>query len=250
MSIALRGAACSLLPILGRTYSAVAQPAAHQPSPKSMPNNNKPSEFHLHDLQKLNHAQLVQQQPLPLKAASCVVGAKRRDENIINNATDTYNTSTAFKTLNTHPEANMMSALSEMRSSFPPDFWQHIQRLFPDRYKQPQLPIVVDVAVGADGSSAVELAQKGFHVIGVETDANILAKTFAFAQSAHAEVELMTAKVEKALLQDESCDMVTFLHGLHMIDTEAALREAWRILKPNGTLVAAWNDRYVCLWVL
>ncbi len=36
---------------------------------------------------------------------------------------------------------------------------------------------------------------------------------------------------------------VTFLHGLHLVDTPRALNEAHRLLKPHGKLVAAWNDR-------
>lgn len=36
---------------------------------------------------------------------------------------------------------------------------------------------------------------------------------------------------------------VTFLHGLHLVDTPRALDEAHRLLKPHGKLVAAWNDR-------
>lgn len=37
---------------------------------------------------------------------------------------------------------------------------------------------------------------------------------------------------------------VTFLHGLHLVDTPRALDEAHRLLKPHGKLVAAWNDRW------
>ena len=39
------------------------------------------------------------------------------------------------------------------------------------------------------------------------------------------------------------CLQVTCLHGLHLVDTPAALDEAARLLKPHGTLLAAWNDR-------
>lgn len=53
----------------------------------------------------------------------------------------------------------------------------------------------------------------------------------------------MTAKVEKSLVHDDSADLVTFFHGLHLVDTSAALQEAWRMLKPGAKLIAAWNDR-------
>jgi hypothetical protein len=36
---------------------------------------------------------------------------------------------------------------------------------------------------------------------------------------------------------------VTFLHGLHLVDTPRALDEAHRLLRPHGKLAAAWNDR-------
>jgi SAM-dependent methyltransferase len=53
----------------------------------------------------------------------------------------------------------------------------------------------------------------------------------------------MTTKVEKSLVHDDSADLVTFFHGLHLVDTSAALQEAWRMLKPGAKLIAAWNDR-------
>ncbi len=34
--------------------------------------------------------------------------------------------------------------------------------------------------------------------------------------------------------------MVTILHGLHLVPTTAALKEAHRLLRPEGVLVAAW----------
>ena len=37
---------------------------------------------------------------------------------------------------------------------------------------------------------------------------------------------------------------VTFLHGLHLVDTPRALDEAHRLLRPHGKLAAAWNDRW------
>ena len=45
------------------------------------------------------------------------------------------------------------------------------------------------------------------------------------------------------LLPAHAADVVTVLHGLHLVPTAAALREAHRLLRPQGLLVAAWNDR-------
>jgi len=89
----------------------------------------------------------------------------------------------------------------------------------------------------------VELSRRGFHVIGIEATPALLARTFQYAQAHNASIELMTAKVEESILDDECSELVTFMHGLHLVNTTAALREAWRLLKPNGRLIAAWNDR-------
>jgi SAM-dependent methyltransferase len=140
-----------------------------------------------------------------------------------------------------HPSQRYVNVLSLLRCHYPPGVWHAISKLFPrDRKVR---PVCVDIAVGAEGRGGVELARRGFHVIGVEADPQLLAQTFQFAQAHDAHIELMTAKVEHSLLSDGSADLVTFFHGLHLVDTAAGLREAWRILRPGGRLVAAWNDR-------
>lgn len=140
-----------------------------------------------------------------------------------------------------HPSQKFANTLSMLRSHYPEHVWHTMSELYP-RVRE-ERPLCVDIAVGAEGRGGVELARRGFRVIGVEADAQLLARTFQFAQANNAHIELMTAKVEQSLLADGSADIVTFFHGLHLIDTPAALREAWRLLRPQGTLIAAWNDR-------
>jgi len=113
--------------------------------------------------------------------------------------------------------------------------------LFPSN--GPEKVHCVDVAVGSDGSGGVELARRGFRVTGIEANPKYLRRTFAYAQEVDAPIELLTAKVEEHVLSDSSADLVTVLHGLHLLDLDKALHECWRILKPNGLLVCAWNDR-------
>lgn len=38
-------------------------------------------------------------------------------------------------------------------------------------------------------------------------------------------------------------DLVTIMHGLHLLEPHAALEEVARLLRPGGFLAAAWNDR-------
>ncbi|KAI7840464.1 hypothetical protein COHA_005766 [Chlorella ohadii] len=140
-----------------------------------------------------------------------------------------------------HPSQRFVNVLSQYRNTFPAALWEKIEGLFPARRRS--RPVCVDIAIGAEGRGGVELARRGFHVVGVEADPTLLARTFRFAQAHRAHIELVTAKVERSLLQDTTADLVTFLHGLHLVDTPRALDEAHRLLKPHGKLVAAWNDR-------
>lgn len=39
-------------------------------------------------------------------------------------------------------------------------------------------------------------------------------------------------------------DLVTIMHGIHLVDYELALEECHRLLKPEGWLCLAWNDRW------
>lgn len=103
----------------------------------------------------------------------------------------------------------------QLRAQYPNEVWQKIMALFPDRINT--RPVAVDIAVGAEGRGGVELARRGFHVVGVEADPQLLARTFEYAQAHCANVELITAKVEHSLLSDEAADLVTFLHGLHLV---------------------------------
>ena len=50
---------------------------------------------------------------------------------------------------------------------------------------------------------------RGFRVIGVEADATLLARTFRFAQAHNTHIQLITAKVEHSMLQENVADLVS-----------------------------------------
>lgn len=69
---------------------------------------------------------------------------------------------------------------SPCSNTFPPSVWEKIEAQFPGRRRTH--PVCVDIAIGAEGRGGVELARRGFHVVGVEADPTLLARTFRFAQ--------------------------------------------------------------------
>ena len=70
--------------------------------------------------------------------------------------------------------------LSQYRTTYPPALWLAVEQRFPVARRRH--PLCVDIAIGAEGRGGVELARRGFHVVGVEADPTLLARTFRFAQ--------------------------------------------------------------------
>ena len=155
--------------------------------------------------------------------------------------------------------SHMNKELSQFRCQYPDDVWLRIQNLFPstrcgnheadaspsaDREAEDHSPpTCVDIAVGSVGRVGVELARRGFHVLGVEADKMLMKKTFEYALQRAAAIDLVPASVEHSIIRKNSVDIVTIFHGLHLLDVTQALLECWRMLKPEGYLVVAWNDR-------
>lgn len=139
---------------------------------------------------------------------------------------------------------DMEGTSSLFQSQYPDTIWKFITSLFQNGsgpLSEP--PHCVDIAVCSPGLAGVELARRGFRVTGIEADAKILKKTFDFAISKSAPIELVPATVEKAIIADQSADLVSIFCGLDRLNLPEALEECWRILKPNGYMIAVWNDR-------
>jgi len=77
-----------------------------------------------------------------------------------------------------HPSSHKFAnVLSQLRSRYPQEVWSTISKLYPNRKRTATPPLAVDIAVGGvEGRGGVELARQGFHVIGVESDAQLLGK--------------------------------------------------------------------------
>jgi trans-aconitate methyltransferase len=97
---------------------------------------------------------------------------------------------------------------------------------------------VIDVGCGT-GTHAAELAARGFHVLGVDLDPDMLAR----ARALHPGVEFLAADVQRLHL-DRSFDAALSNAALHwMPDQCAALAGVRRVLRAGGQFVAEMGGR-------
>jgi SAM-dependent methyltransferase len=120
------------------------------------------------------------------------------------------------------------------RPAYPPDAvaWvaEHL-RLAPGT-------TVVDLAAGT-GISTRLLTPTGARVIAVEPVAgmrSVLARTLPT-------VPVCAGTAEALPLRDAALDAVTVFQGFHWFDSEAALVELRRVIRPGGRLALVWNAR-------
>jgi ubiquinone/menaquinone biosynthesis C-methylase UbiE/biotin operon repressor len=97
---------------------------------------------------------------------------------------------------------------------------------------------IADLGSG-DGGSAVLLSQNAVRVIGVDSSEKMLDVAREQARRAGASnVEFRLGEMEEVPIDDASVDLVFFSQSLHhAAHPERAIREAARILRPNGRIV-------------
>lgn len=101
--------------------------------------------------------------------------------------------------------------------------------------------LLVDVGCGTGISSRL-FAQRGLTVIGIEPNAEMRAKAQA-EQGSGPPLLYQDGKAEATGLPDASADAVLAAQAFHWFESEAALREFYRILEPGGWVILMWNER-------
>jgi SAM-dependent methyltransferase len=103
---------------------------------------------------------------------------------------------------------------------------------------------VLDVGTG-HGTYAIEAAQRGAQVTGVDADPAMLGAARERARAAGVAVTLREARAEKLPFDDGAFDLVVGVTVLCFVrDARAAVREMARVLSPGGRLVLGELGRF------
>ncbi|MBS2536279.1 class I SAM-dependent methyltransferase [Catenulispora sp. NF23] len=95
---------------------------------------------------------------------------------------------------------------------------------------------IADVGAGT-GISSRQLHERGATVTAVELSEPMLRRLVAQSPG----VTAVMGSANALPLRDGSVDFVTFAQAWHWVDTERAVPEVLRVLKPGGALVCFWN---------
>jgi SAM-dependent methyltransferase len=97
---------------------------------------------------------------------------------------------------------------------------------------------VVDLGAGT-GKLSRQIAALGAHVIAVEPLDGMRVEL----ERALPDVEAVSGTAEAIPVPDASVDAITCGQAFHWFDTDPALREMWRVLRPGGGVGLIWNLR-------
>ncbi len=122
------------------------------------------------------------------------------------------------------------------RPGFPASFYQRMDTFSPIRESRS-----LDLATGP-GTIALELAALGSSVVGIDISAKLvaIAKRISQERNLKNNVHFRVASAENTGLDANSFDLVTAGRCWHWFDSEAALLEVQRVLRPGGVLAIAY----------
>jgi ubiquinone/menaquinone biosynthesis C-methylase UbiE len=100
---------------------------------------------------------------------------------------------------------------------------------------------IVDIGSGTGNFSELFL-KAGYAVTGIEPNEN-MRKAAEDKLSGYAAFSSRNRQAEQTGLRSQSVDLITVAQAFHWMDAEKTKKEFFRILKPSGHIVLAWNLR-------
>ena len=131
-------------------------------------------------------------------------------------------------------EAHALEWLDWARSPGFDSYWQFHRDQFLDLVPPPGR-LTLDIGCG-EGRLAADLAALGHNIVGIDASPTLVAA----ARTAHPDLDLRVADASSLPLPDGAADLaIAFMSLMDMNEIGPALREAARVLEPDGRLCVA-----------
>lgn len=133
--------------------------------------------------------------------------------------------------------SGLASVYAQHRPSYPEQALDHLL----NRAQLSDDALIVDLGSGT-GISTRWLAERGYHVIGIEPNADMRAEADRCSKD-DPHIEYREGSGEATGLESKTVDVVMAAQAFHWFNQQAALDEMARILKPGGHVALIWNIR-------
>ena len=125
---------------------------------------------------------------------------------------------------------------------FRPGYPEELFATIASRLELSDRPLVVDLGAGT-GRAALAMAEMGWRVTAVEPGKPMLDVLRGAATNAGLLISTVQASAETTGLDPASADLVTAAQAFHWFESDRAMTEMARILKPTGGVALFWNVR-------
>ena len=125
---------------------------------------------------------------------------------------------------------------------FRPGYPEELFATIASRLELSDRPLVVDLGAGT-GRAALAMAEMGWRVTAVEPGKPMLDVLRGAATNAGLLISTVQASAETTGLDPAPADLVTAAQAFHWFESDRAMTEMARILKPTGGVALFWNVR-------
>lgn len=139
--------------------------------------------------------------------------------------------------------ARSFDAWADEYDRFRPNYPDALFDAIADGLHLPPGPVVVDLGAGT-GRASLAMAARGWRVTAVEPGRPMLDILRAAAADRGLVVATLQASAEETGLTPGTVDLVTAAQAFHWFDSERAVGEIVRILRPGGGVALFWNVRH------
>jgi len=100
---------------------------------------------------------------------------------------------------------------------------------------------ILDIGCGT-GKTTEKLARKDIKVVGYDHDSKMLNQAKENAKKRNLPIKYIKGKAEELPFEDNSFDIITIGNAFHWFANKEAVKNIYRVLRPNGLLFIHWKQ--------